>query len=240
MIALLRAECRKLFTVRSTYVISILALLLIGFLAFYVEGFRALNSGPNWLMGLISNVSTTISIFIAIAAILLMGHEYRYNTIMYTLTSANSRTKVVWAKVITVVWYAVGFTLIAWVLAALAYWLGTTMSPVPNLFVAPEFLWSEIWQSLFFVVAYALMALFLIFVFRHVVGAIAALFILPTVEVLLTPLLKGNAKYLPFGTLEQVHTGAIWSPATAAFLFTTYLIGAWLIAWYLFVRRDAN
>ncbi len=240
MIALLRAECRKLFTVRSTYVISILALLLVAFLAFYVEGFKGLISDPNWLVNLISNVSTTISIFIAITAILLMGHEYRYNTIMYTLTSANSRTKVLLAKIITVAWYAVAFTLITWVLAALSYWLGTAVSPHPELFVAPDFLWSEIWQSLFFVVAYALMALFLVFLFRHVVGAIAALFILPTVEALLTALLKDNAKYLPFGTLEQVHTGAIWSPSAAAFLFTAYLVGAWLIAWYLFIRRDAN
>ena len=241
MIALLRAECRKLLTVRSTYIISIIALLLIGFLSFYIEGFRGMIPFPNWFMSLIGNVSTTISIFVAIVAILLMGHEYRHNTIMYTLTSANSRTKVMFAKIITVIGYALSLTVIAWVLAVFAYWLGVTLSPNElQQWITPTIEWSGVWRGAFFVVGFGLIGLLLAFLFRNLVGAIAALFILPTVEGLLSPLLKDNVRYLPFSMLEQVHSGMVGAPRTAAFLFLAYLAAAWLIAWYLFTRRDAN
>lgn len=239
MIALLRAEFRKLLTVRSTYIISILALLLIGFLAFYVEGYKGTGADPRWMSFILDNTSTVISLFIGIVAILLMGHEYRYTTIMYTLTSANSRTKVLLSKVLTVVVFSLGLTALATLFAILTYLAGVSMSPTAA-FVAPELLWNDVWRAMFHVVGYGLMSLLFATLFRHLVGAIATLFILPTVEGLLSMLLKDNAKFLPFSSLEQVHTHFLMSSGQAALVFTSYLVGAWLIAWYLFVRRDAN
>lgn len=241
MIALLRAECRKLLTVRSTFIISAIALVLVAFLSFYVEGYRGMMPLPNWLNYLIGNVSTTIAMFIAIISILLMAHEYRYNTIMYTLTSANSRTKVLFAKMCTVIVFALGFTLIAWILAFVAFWFGVQLSPNElQQWTTPSLEWETVWRNAFFVVSFALLGLVLAFLLRHVVGAIAVLFILPTVEGIFSALLKDNAKYLPFSMLEQVHSGTVWKPLTVAFLFTAYMASAWLIAWYLFMRRDAN
>jgi hypothetical protein len=57
---------------------------------------------------------------------------------------------------------------------------------------------------------------------------------------ILSPLLKENARYLPFSLLEQIHTNSAWAPKTAALLFAAYLAAAWLLVWYLFNRRDAN
>lgn len=241
MIPLLRAECRKLLTVRSTYIVSAIALVLVCFLSFYIDGFRGIMPFPDWFTTLTNNVSTVISIFVAVIAILLIGHEYRHNTIMYTLTSSNSRTKVLVAKVITVAWFALVVTIIAWALAVFAFWLGASLSPNElQMWTTPEITWQGIWRGLFFVVGFALFALLLGFVVRNLAGAIAVLFIWPMVEGLLTPLLKGNTKYLPFSLLEQVHTGVVWKPLTAAFLFTAYLAVGWLLVWYLFTRRDAN
>ncbi|HZM64556.1 MAG TPA: ABC transporter permease [Candidatus Saccharimonadales bacterium] len=241
MIALLRAECRKLLTVRSTYIITVIALLLVAFLSFYIEGYKGMMPLPEWLTYLMNNVSTTISIFVAIMAILLIGHEYRYNTITYTLAAANSRTKVLLAKICTVATFALVLTVIAWGLAFAAYWCGVQLSPNQlQQWVTPQLEWEAVWRGAFFVVSFGLLGLVLGFLFRHLVGSIAALFILPTVEGILSPLLKENVKYLPFSLLEQVHIGVSWKPFTAACLFAAYLGTLWLVAWYLFIRRDAN
>lgn len=241
MMALLRAEFRKLLTVRSTYVISIIALLLVGFLAFYVAGYKGIGgSGALWLMDMLGQVSTTVAIFVALVAILLMGHEYRYNTIMYTLTTANSRTKVLLAKVVTVVTYSLAMLVGAVILSVLAYWLGMMFAPVTRVLVTPELFWGDVWHATYFVVGYGLLGLLFAFIFRHLVGAIAALFIIPTVEGILSLILKDNVKYLPMTSLEQVHSHDLLSSGRAALVFAGYMAVIWLVTWYVFQRRDAN
>lgn len=239
MMSLLRAECRKLLTVRSTYIISGLALLLVGFLAFYVAGYNSGGQNPLWLSNIIRDVGTTIGIFVALVAILLVAHEYRHNTIMYTLTYSNSRTKVLLAKTVTAMVFTLVLTVAAVVLAVVMYRLGVAFSP-RAIFVAPEFFWGDVWRTAYFVLAYTLLGLVLAVIIRHVAGVIAALFILPVVEQLLTLLLKTNSKYLPFVALEQVNTGSLLAPGKAALLFTAYITVAWLAAWLLFLRRDAS
>jgi ABC-type transport system involved in multi-copper enzyme maturation permease subunit len=241
MIALLRAEFRKLLSIRSTYIISGIALLLIGFIAFYVAGYKGVGASSHWLMGIVSEVSTILAIFTSLIAILFMGHEYRYNTIMYTLTAANSRTKVLLAKVIVTVLFSFGLMAASVLLATLAYWMGVLFSPsFGRMILAPEFFWGDIWQAVYYLLAYSLVGLLFAFLFRHLVGAIAAVFIVPTIEGLLSMLLKDNTKYLPLSSLEQVHTQSLWSPGKAALLFTIYLVAAWVITWFLFLKRDAN
>lgn len=241
MIPLLRAEARKLFSVRSTYIISAIALALITFLAFYTEGYRGMFPTETWLTTLMANVATTITIFVAIVAILLLGHEYRYNTITYTLAAANSRTKVLLAKIITVIGFSLGMTVIAWLLAVVAYIAGVSLSPNEGqILVSPEFVWNNIWRGFYLVVSFGLIGLLLAFLIRQLVGAIAVLFIWPTVELLLSPLLKESARYLPFSLLEKIGSNSPFATNSAAFLFAAYLAALWLLAWYLFLRRDAN
>src|ERR1700690_121413 len=97
MRAALKAELRKLLTVRSTYFILIVVLLLEVLFAFYISGWRATatdlhSSGA--LSSAVTDAVTAVSIFSALVALLLFTHEYRYNTIMYTLTASNSRSRV--------------------------------------------------------------------------------------------------------------------------------------------------
>jgi ABC-type transport system involved in multi-copper enzyme maturation permease subunit len=105
----LRAEFRKILSVRSTYVITAVALLLTAFLSFYVQGFKryeliipSKSAESLFLASTIMQHASTLGIFCAFIAVLLMTHEYRYNTIVYTLAASNSRSKVLAAKIISI------------------------------------------------------------------------------------------------------------------------------------------
>jgi hypothetical protein len=102
-----------------------------------------------------------------------------------------------------------------------------------------------LWQVLFVGWGYSMAGALLAIVIRHQTGSIAAFFIIPAfIETLLGLLLKDNKVYLPFIALQQVATSAgITHPLThskAALVFTAYLAIGWVIAWFLFLRRDAN
>jgi hypothetical protein len=110
-------------------------------------------------------------------------------------------------------------------------------------------------KVIFFCEAFAMAGLLFATLIRNQVGTIAALIILPdTIEGLLSLLLRQNSVYMPFTALQQViaapaaslgrnvsvsATGYL-SPPKAAGVYMAYLVGVWIVAWYLFIRRDAN
>lgn len=244
MLATLRSEYRKLLTIRSTYVILGLALLLLGFISYWVLGYRGENFGQFRLMESVMTMGQATSLFVTIIAVLLITHEYRYNTIMYTLTAANSRTKVLFAKLIVILSFTVTFTVLGALMAVGLTWLGTEVRGI-EIAAQQFYYWDAAWRLLYYMCAYAVMGFLLGLLFRHVVGAIVTLFLVPTtVEPLLGLLLKDNTKYLPFSSLEQVMSGQMLTssltPTKAASLFTVYLVGTCIVAWVLYVRRDAN
>jgi len=260
----LKAEFKKILTVRSTYVISLLFLLLTCFLAFYIQGFK--NAGEIQAMnpvaklfvaGTITQIANTISVAGGLIALLLLAHEYRYNTIVYTLTASKSRSKVLASKIIAILAYVFVFSVIGSALALGLVWAGVAASGhvLPHQDI--NYL-TFLAKSVFMAEAYAMAGLVFITLIRNQIGAIAALFILPnTVEGLLSLLLKKNSVYMPFTGLQQVvqppvvngiaaahkardiATGYISAPR-GALVFLVYLVVAWLVAWYLFLRRDAN
>lgn len=247
MMAALKSEFRKLLSVRSTYIITAFLLALVIFFAFYIEGFRltAADYGkPDMLATAVSGAVTSVAIFGAIIAILLMTHEYRYNTIMYSLTSSNSRSKVLLAKVLTISAYAIVVTVIISILSPIMTYLGVHAAghtPGPQVLHYGELAW----RSLFYGWGEAMAGLLIATLVRSQVGAIAALFIIPgAIEQLLALLLKSNAVYLPFTALGQVFSeqtlkGGSLTPGKGALVFTAYLVVGWFIAWILFLRRDA-
>jgi ABC-2 type transport system permease protein len=248
MKAAVKAELRKLLTVRSTYFIIAFLFLLLGIFGFYVSGWhmsRVDLLNPEALAHDVTDAVNTISVFIALIAVLLFTHEYRYNTIMYTLTSSNSRSKVLAAKIIVIGGFALIFTALFAVLSPLISLLGIHAH---HLTLAHQTLhYSNLaWRTLFFGWGYAMVGLVLAALIRSQVGTIAALFIAPsTVEGLLGLLLKKNVVYLPFSSLHAVigiydNQGSNISPSHAALVFLGYLLVAWAIAWMLFLRRDAN
>jgi ABC-2 type transport system permease protein len=237
MLPAIRAEWRKLFTVRSTYILSLVAIVLTGLISFWPMGLKG-NSANNELLMEAAFNSGIASMLIAIIAILLITHEYRYNTIMYTLTASNSRSKVLLAKVGVMTIFTVLFTVVAAFLAVGLTWLGVHIGPgslVPQEF----YYWDSAWRLMFGSVAYVWAGLLFGFLFRHVVGALVVFLIVPnTLEGLLTLVLKDNNQYLPFTALSNVQYGD--SPGKAALIFTGYLVVGWAVAWFLFLKRDAN
>jgi ABC-type transport system involved in multi-copper enzyme maturation permease subunit len=248
MIDTLRSELRKLLTVRSTYIATALAIALTIFFAFYVTGYKADKSDivqADFLSGQVTGAITTVTIIGALIAILVMTHEYRYNTIMYSLTAANRRTKVLLSKVLVVAGFAVVFTALIGVISPIAGYLGVHASGRE---LAPQIIHYGplIWQTLFYGVGIMLAALLIAVLVRSQVGAIAALFVIPgALEGILSALLKQNAVYLPFTALGEVTNstamgGGNISPGKGALVFLVYMAVGWAIAAILFVRRDAN
>ncbi len=251
MMSQLRAEARKLLTVRSTYVIIAICLVITLFSAFYVEGFRSSGTvtDPNKLINQVVGAATMLSVLIAFIGILLMTHEYRYGTILYTLASARNRLHVLAAKAIVVSLLALLLTALFCTLAPLLTYAGIRLAGAE---LAPQNLpsWSLVWRVLFFGWGYSMLGLLLATLIRNQVGTFAFLFIFPaTFETLLGLLLREKVAYLPFTALQSVvqslpaspfATGPQLSHGQAALVFLAYLVVGWIVAWLLFVRRDAT
>lgn len=250
MIAAIKAEFRKLLTVRSTYVITALVAFLVIIIGFYLQGWRLAGPellNPSALAGDITG-AMNITIFGAIVAILLMTHEYRYNTIMHTLTSSR-RGHVLFAKFLTVSVYALFLTVLIGVLAPVTSALGVHLHG--NTLVPQTVDYSSIvWRCLFYGWGYGMAGLLLAILTRNQIGSIVALFLIPSmVEQLLGfLLLKHNAIWMPFTALTQVVNGSMagspisndFSYIQAAGVFCLYLVVGWIVATVLFLRRDAN
>jgi len=246
MIASIRAEFRKLLTVRSTYIVFGFALLLAVFFAFYVDGIKAgpTVGDPGKLASEVINAINTVSILGALVGVLLVTHEYRYNTIMYTLTLSRSRTQVFFAKLIAISVFAVIFALaLAAFSPAMAY-LGVQVKGLHLVHqVFP--VWSLLWRAVFVGWGFSMIAFVLAMIIRIQVGAFAALFLIPSmIEAIIGLLLKKNAVYLPFNSLGAVlqHRSDLTSITygRAALVALVYIVVGCVVAWQLFLRRDAN
>jgi ABC-2 type transport system permease protein len=254
VLASVKSEFRKLLSVRSTYVITILGALLIGgLLNFYAQGYRSANDlvSPNIMEGIALMTVTFISILTGIVALLMVTHEYRHNTIMYTLTSSNSRTKTLIAKAFVIAVYAVVVGAAMAVLGPLLTWLGANLAGGT---MAPQSIdyWNIAWRCLFYSFGNAMAAVVIAGLIRNQIGAIVTYFVIAgTIEELLTLVLKENSKYLPFRALNEVvnfsaQTGEVVKDAAAlsvgenALVFTVYMVIGLLATWIFFLRRDAN
>ncbi len=246
MFASFKSEIRKLLTVRSTYIFLGLAVLFTLFFAGYIEGYKLIGpelQNPHLLTADVIGALTNLPmVFVALVAILLMAHEYRHNLIMYTLTSSNSRTKVLVSKILAVTLFALGATVLIGVLSPVASYWGVHLhghTLVPQIIDYH----SLVWRALFNGWAFVMLGLLLATIIRNQVGAIVSLLIVGPVEALLGLLLKNNVVYLPFTALNSVLQapmhGAL-SYGHAALVVGAWLTAGWIVAWILFLRRDAN
>lgn len=259
MIRGLRAEFKKIFTVRSTYILMFFTLVFMMFYNFYIIGFKqgVHNSGvangplsPNFLMQEVTRAGGIAApvLFSSIVAVLLMAHEYRYNTIMYTLTNSNSRNKALAAKIIAVTGFAVTFALAIEVLAPALSLLGLHLHHVK--LAHQSFYYGQFfWRVLFYTWAYAMVGVLLAIYFRNVVASVVSLFLLPfAIEPIVALALNMHQQqYLPFTALIAVLNNGIirfgpgiFGAAHSAAIVVVYLVVGWIIAWTLFLKRDAN
>ncbi|HSX34621.1 MAG TPA: ABC transporter permease [Candidatus Saccharimonadales bacterium] len=248
MFAAVKSEIRKILTVRSTYAILLVTVLLLGLFSFYATGFRASAAqllDPNLLKEQIQQAVISTGLLGSIVGLLLVTNEYRYNTIMYTLTSSNSRTKVFFAKFIAVTAFSAVFTLIVAILAPVLTLAGVAVHGGAGL--APQTLQLSplFWQVLFVGWGYSIFSFVIAMLIRVQVGAISAVFLIPAmVEPLLGLAMKKDAVYLPFNALQSVvvenSSLKALSSGAAAGVTALYVAGLLIVAWVLFHRRDAN
>lgn len=249
MLGTIREEFRKLLTVRSTYYILLIGLAAEGLFAWWVGGWRLAKSNPAalhdpaYLSSQVTSAINTLSLLFAISAVLLVAHEYRYNTIMYTLISAKNRTSVFLAKLLTVSVYALVCAAVFGALAPLLSQLGASMHHT-HLVAQHIDYFSVAWRSLLATWGFVVLAAIIAFIVRNQVGSFAALFLLPAmIEPLLTLLLRDNNVYLPFHAINELldmgAKGKI-SYGHAALVSLAWVVGSGLVAWVLFNKRDAN
>jgi ABC-type transport system involved in multi-copper enzyme maturation permease subunit len=246
----LKAEFRKLLSVRSTYVLTAIALILTIIASFYGDGFKSGTYDKLFLASAASDTAMAVSLFGGIVSVLLMAHEYRYNTVVYALTLNNSRSKVLAAKAITVFTYMAVLSAVAFGLSIGLSALGASMAGhhlPPQDFNALL----SLGKSIFYCSGFGLAGLLFTVLLRNLTASIVVLFIVPnTIEGILAIFLKNNTQYLPFTALEQVidtsprashDAGAAAVSSThGALVFLAYFIIGWAIAYYLFLHRDAN
>jgi ABC-2 type transport system permease protein len=248
MIRLIKAEFQKILTVRSTYYLLGFCLLLTFLISFYIEGLRnthdILDSGK--LASEAVMIVGALSLLLSLVGAMLLTHEYRYNTIMYTLTSSNSRLKVLLAKIVAVSGFALLAALFFGALAPVLTAYGVHLKGYEMVQQTIPFL-DILWRSLFFAWAYAMLALIIAFIIRNQIGTIVSILLIPsTAETLLTLLIKEKASYLPFRALNNVlgnmpERGLVaMSHGESALIVLAYILAGGLIAAFLFQRRDAS
>lgn len=246
MLMSLKSEFRKLLTIRSTYGIVVAAVLICAFLAIdsvHVDPRPALQD-PDLLARSATNTIVFVGFLLAFPGLLLMGNEYRYGTIMYTLTSSNSRIKSLLAKFITVSVFAIVTSLAVSLLAPLCMILGAHLFGVS---IGPQvFDYSSIiWRCAFSGWAYAMYGLILAIILRSQIGSIVTFLLVPLVgENLLMSLLRYDGKYLPFTALQSVarpaNLGSQTTSLHEAVVVLVYMAVGLVVSLVLFESRDAN
>jgi ABC-type transport system involved in multi-copper enzyme maturation permease subunit len=221
------------------------ALAMIMLFAFYGNGLRFAGNpnDPFILHSAVTNAVNAMAMFVSLIGVLLITHEYRYNTIMYTLSISNSRSKTLLAKLIAISCYSVVLILAIGALSPLMTTLGLHLKGVT---IAHQtiFYRALLLRVAFYGWGFAMIGAILAFLIRNQIGVIATLFLIPAmVEPLSGILLKANQVYLPFSALNVMtdvygHSNHI-SYARAAVVVVIYVLVGWAIAWLSFLRRDA-
>lgn len=242
MMNTIAAELRKLLTVRSTYMIAAIGLLLAALLAFFVEGWNGGASAlmPDKLQNALLTVGGLVGVFTALLGILQIAHEYRYNTISYALTNTNSRSKLLLAKLVTIVVFSILLALVTLVVGVIAMFVGLALRDYS---LAPQQVewWSVMWRVLSVAIGFGITGLVLGLLFRNIVGAVVTLFLMPSmVEPLLSLWIKDNARFLPFTASDQIIVPARLNSLEALGIFSLWIAVGLVVAWILFYQRDAG
>lgn len=238
----IKSEFRKLYTIRSTYMVLAFTSLFTVLIAFYAKGLRAVPPivDSNTLSDVALIVASVVSGIVALVGAFNVTQEYRNNTVTYTITSAQNRLVVFASKVIVISIFAVFINVLAAVIAPLLAVIGMHLHHVSY---TQQYLdiFNVLWRVAFAGWAYSMLALIIAFIARNMVASVVVLLVMPsTVEPLLGFLIKSKHAYLPFTALGSVlQRGAIGTTASVVTVLVYIIIGGF-VAWQLFLHRDAN
>lgn len=249
----LKAEFTKLLTVRSTYILTLIVLVIMAAIPFYVgiHDTPLKLHDPTLMQSAIFGALRFAGLITAIISILLLAHEYRYNTINFSFTLNRSRTSVLASKAVVMTVYSVIIGLVTVGIVVAFLHLGASLhgqhigpqhysvlsasnGPWPGLLL----------QSVFYTWGLAIAGLIITALLRNLVASIAFIFIFPTLEDLVTLISKTVVNYLPFtdlgAVLKMVPAEAGFGPGKSMIIFLIYLAVFAVLAWRLILKRDAN
>ncbi len=245
MMPTIKAEFRKLLTVRSTYFLcAAIAALPVALIGFWIHGYKDVLHATTSPLALTSSLLTAIAVtgvFLSFVVVLLVGHEYRYNGILYSLTSVNHRSKVFFAKLLAAVIFACLVAALAMLANGALFYLGLHLHHITP--IAQQVAYGTIaWHAAATILGDVAFAFIIAMLARSLIVAIAAVLIIPTtIEQLITLLLKDNVKYLPYtalGNLTEITSKISFTFSLAVVCGYVLVFGA--LAYGLFLKRDAN
>lgn len=258
MSSALRFEWVRLRTLRSTYWLVGIGLLITAGVAFIIAYATRNDPLDDEIAAQVltggADFATFIPVFVAIIGIFSTGHEYRHGTIQPTLTAIPQRSRLLIAKIIMVSLCAVvvvALSLVINLAIGMIFWgeapsFGSPLDEViPGYFVL--------------VVLYGICGLALAQLFRGVPSAIVVLLVTPLlVEGLISGLslvpaldwLQPALKFLPFSAgTRLLATGPYEANGGPEFdyldrwasggVFAAFVAIILAVAWYLFKKRDA-
>lgn len=249
MIANLVYEWRRLWSVRATWIMTFVYLVITGLLGagplFLGEG----GFGIQTWKGLYStNANFLCLVMLSVVASQFFGHEYRYGTIRLTLTEFPKRELVVLAKTIVLAIYVTIATFFGWAVLGVVGFIAPegsigTKGPGLNINGGEA---SELWQVLVFGFAYCLIAMCLTMITRNLALGIVLPLLLSSVIEGLIALFAGLANgkmdwlvdVLPFTNGSAWLTNLPDSP-NAGLIFAGWVVGLYLVGSAMFFKRDA-
>lgn len=258
MSSALRFEWVRLRTLRSTYWLIGIGLLItagVAFIIAYATRNEPLDSdiAAQVLTGG-ADFATFIPVFMAIIGIFSTGHEYRHGTIQPTLTAIPQRSRLLLAKIAMVAIccvVVVALSLAINLVIGMIFWGETPSFGEPLDQVIPGYF--------VLVILYGICGLALAQLFRGVPSAIVVLLVTPLlVEGLISGLslvpaldwLQPALKFLPFSAGARLLATGPYDPQggpdfdflgrwESGGVFAAFVAIILAVAWYLFKKRDA-
>lgn len=241
MTALIRSELLAVRTLRTSYIVPVALLALVGLIvgASMADAGKPGTTTPDELREPLAVTAGIMSaVFVAVFAVIRVGSEYRYETISQRFLAA-SRSRVVIAKLVT-------YGALAAVLSLLAIGLGfaITAPVVASKDLTLDYAGAEVLQLfgsvLLGAVLFAALGVAIAFICRSQPAALLVVIGLFPAEKVLGILLDENASYMPYGLLQSLLDQGNAPPLTGAIVLTVVTAATCVVAAILVRRRDVT
>ena len=241
MSALIRAELLAVRTLRTTYIVPIALLGLIGLIvgASMADAGQPGTTTPDELREpLVVTAGIISAIFVAVFAVIRVGGEYRYETISQRFL-ASSRARVLIAKLVT-------YGALAAVLSLLAIGLGLAIAApmVASKDLTLDYAGGDVLalfvSVLLGAILFAALGVAIAFICRSQTAALLVVIGLFPAEKVLGILLDENASYMPYGLLQSLLDQGNAPPLVGAVVLTVVTAATCAVAGALVRRRDVT
>lgn len=250
MTAPIATELRKLTTVRTTWALTAIGLVVVALsVSSYVFG-----EPVDAAVGSARRTATAIdvvganSLMVLIVGVLAMTTEFRHDTIGHTLQLTPSRARVLWSKIVTGAIYGAGFFAACLVLTMLMLFARSVASDTSLEFGGVVL--DSSWRNLVAMALTGMLGVAAGAVIRsQVVAVTTALMWVFVVENLVSAYDYGIGRWLPFQALNAIHTSEVdravqdgrilpLPPTTGFLVFLGHVVLLSVIAGVLMSRRD--